>query len=128
VVTVDPQAAAVTIDADAGGRRELGRGYSKRHLEHAYALTGHGTQGGTLERTVVVGRPEEFSLNWGYTALSRARDTTSIHLIAERRAPAEREELAPGEHLERSGEEAIAALAVALRAARGGLGRVRGER
>ena len=115
IVAVDPGAASIILEADAGGRRELDRGYVEQHLEHAYALTGHGTQGGTLDRTVVVGRPEEFSRNWGYTALSRARDTTEIHVVAERRAPAGREELAPGEDLERTGGEARKAMAASLR-------------
>jgi conjugative relaxase-like TrwC/TraI family protein len=115
VVAVDAAAAVVTIEADAGGRRQLDRGYVEEHLEHAYALTGHGTQGGTLERTVVVGRPEEFSLNWGYTALSRAREQTEVYLVAERRPPPGREELAPGEDLSRSREQAIAVMAASLR-------------
>jgi hypothetical protein len=117
VVAVEAAAAVVTIEADAGGRRDLDRGYVEEHLEHAYALTGHGTQGGTLERVVVVGRPEEFSLNWGYTALSRARERTEIHLVAERRAASGRDELAPGEDLSRSRGEAIAAMAASLRRA-----------
>ena len=117
VVAVDASAAVVTIEADAGGRRDLDRGYVEEHLEHAYALTGHGAQGGTLERTIVVGRPEEFSLNWGYTALSRARERTDVHLVAERRPAPGRDELAPGEDLSRSREQAIAALAASLRRA-----------
>ena len=117
VVAVDAGAAVVTIEADAGGRRDLDRGYVEEHLEHAYALTGHGAQGGTLERTIVVGRPEEFSLNWGYTALSRARERTDVHLVAERRPALGRDELAPGEDLSRSREQAIAALAASLRRA-----------
>src|SRR5204863_980881 len=115
VVAVDPAAATVTIEADAGGRRTLDRGYVEAHLEHAYALTGHGTQGGTLEHAVVVGRPEEFSRNWGYTALSRARESTQVVLISERRTNEQRDELAPGEQLDRSREETLDAMARALR-------------
>ena len=111
VVAVDPDAASVTLEADAGGRRELDRDYVEQHLEHAYALTGHGTQGGTVERAVVVGRPEEFSLNWGYTALSRARATTTLELVAERREHPDRAEVAPSEDLARSPQDALATLA-----------------
>ena len=36
----------------------------------------------------MIGRPQEFTREWAYTALSRARRHTTIHLIAE---PPERE-------------------------------------
>ena len=39
----------VVIDTDAGLVRELPAAYVKEHLELAYALTGHGMQGGTVE-------------------------------------------------------------------------------
>ena len=47
---------------------------SAQHLQHAYAITGHGIQGGTIEAATVVGQPGDFSRNWSYTALSRARE------------------------------------------------------
>ncbi len=93
----------------------LDAGYVEEHLEHAYALTGHGTQGGTVERAIVVGEPEDFSRNWGYTALSRARDTTHVMLIAQRATHAGREEIAPGEELDRSTEQTLDVLARRLR-------------
>ena len=58
------------------------------HLQHAYALTAHTIQGGTVEWAGVVGHPDDFTRNWSYTALSRARDPTEIFLID---APTERE-------------------------------------
>ncbi len=36
----------------------------------------------------MIGRPEEFTREWAYAALSRARGQTTIHLVAE---PPERE-------------------------------------
>ena len=66
------------------------------HAEHAYALTGHGMQGGTVEWAGVIGSPPEFTANWSYTALSRAREPTEIYVIAdEDRFAAERAEIAP---------------------------------
>lgn len=74
----------VRIRTDAGQLRELDPAYVAAHLEHAYALTGHGAQSGTFSWAGVIGRPEEFTWEWAYTALSRARDQTALHVIAER--------------------------------------------
>ncbi len=74
---------ALSLDIDIGGRRELDAGYVCDHVEHAYALTGHATQGASVEWAGVVGRPSDFSSEWAYTALSRARGRTELHLIAE---------------------------------------------
>ena len=69
---------------------------STEHLQHAYALTAHTIQGGTVEWAGVVGHPDDFTRNWSYTALSRARQPTELFLID---APTEREldraEIAP---------------------------------
>jgi len=115
IAAIDPDTGALTIEADSGGRRELDRGYVEEHLEHAYALTGHGTQGGTVERAIVIGGPEDFSRNWGYTALSRAREATEVMLIAERAARPGREEAPPGEDPYRSTEQTLDTLARRLR-------------
>jgi len=56
--------------------------YVSEHLEHAYALTAHGTQGATLEWAGVVGLPGEFSREWAYTSLSRAKQTTRVYVIS----------------------------------------------
>jgi hypothetical protein len=68
------------------------------HVQHAYALTAHTIQGGTVEWAGIVGRPADFTRNWAYTALSRAREPTELFLIA---TPTEREldrtEIAPGQ-------------------------------
>ena len=66
--------------------------------QHAYALTAHTIQGATVEWAGVVGRPEDFTRNWSYTALSRAREPTELFIID---TPTEREldraEIAPGQ-------------------------------
>ena len=46
------------------------------YAEHAYAITGHASQGTTLEAALVVARPEDHSREWSYTAASRARGHT----------------------------------------------------
>jgi conjugative relaxase-like TrwC/TraI family protein len=84
VIGVAPRAGYVQIETDSGQVRELDLGYVAAHLEHAYALTGHGAQGATVAWAGAIGRPEEFTREWAYTALSRARNQTLIHVIAER--------------------------------------------
>ena len=86
----------LNVRIDAGGYRHLDPEYAAHHLEHAYALTGHGMQGGTVEWAAVIGQAQDFTRNWSYTALSRAREPTRILLIDEpTRAQQEREEIAP---------------------------------
>ena len=83
---------------DGGAQRRLDASYVAEHLQHAYALTAHTIQGGTVEWAGVVGRPEDFTRNWSYTALSRAREPTELFVID---TPTEREldraEIAPGQ-------------------------------
>ena len=86
----------VVIDTDSGLVRELPAAYVAEHVEHAYALTGHGMQGATVERAVVLASPRELTAGWSYTALSRARGATRL-LIHEDRDVHDRSELAPGE-------------------------------
>lgn len=83
VAAIDAATGELTLITDSGRRCVLDAGYAAAHVEPAYALTGHGAQGATLRWAGVIGRPEEFTREWAYTALSRARDTTTLHLIAE---------------------------------------------
>jgi hypothetical protein len=94
-LTAIDQHHGATVRLDSGDTRHLDVGYLGQHVQHAYALTGHGLQGGTVEWSGVIGRPRDFSRNWAYTALSRAREPIEIFLVD---APAheEREEYAPG--------------------------------
>jgi hypothetical protein len=84
----------VVIDTDSGLERELPGDYAAEHLEHAYALTGHGMQGGTVEAATVVASPHDLTAGWSYTALSRARGQTRL-LIYEDSYAEERSEFAP---------------------------------
>ncbi|MGA2321552.1 MAG: MobF family relaxase [Solirubrobacteraceae bacterium] len=90
------EADRVVIDTDSGLVRELPAGYVAEHLEHAYSLTGHGMQGGTVERALVVASPRDLTAGWSYTALSRARGQTRL-LIYDHRPAAERSEFAPAD-------------------------------
>jgi len=105
----------VVVRTDAGEDRVLDRAYVGNHLEHAYAITGHSSQGATVEAAIVVGRPEEFTREWAYTALSRARGETSLHVVADHGAEiAERSEYAPAPPA-REPADVIDALARAMR-------------
>ena len=86
----------VVIDTDSGLVRELPSAYVSEHLEHAYSLTGHGMQGGTVETAVVVASPRDLTAGWSYTALSRARGETRL-LIHDHRLSEGPGEFAPSE-------------------------------
>jgi conjugative relaxase-like TrwC/TraI family protein len=81
VIAVDPTEKEVLVRTDAGAGRALDAAYIAAHVQHAYALTAHTVQGGTVEWAGVVGHPSDFTRNWSYTALSRAREATELFLI-----------------------------------------------
>jgi ATP-dependent exoDNAse (exonuclease V) alpha subunit len=83
VLAVDARNHRMRITTATGQPRELDLAYVARHIEHAYALTAHSTQGATVTWAGVIGRPGDFTREWAYTALSRAREHTKLHLIAE---------------------------------------------
>ena len=88
-------AISVVLETDSGVVRELPASYVADHVEHAYCLTGHGMQGGTVERAVVVASPQDLTRGWSYSALSRARGTTRLLIADTDRHQAERAEHAP---------------------------------
>lgn len=74
--------------------------------EPAYCLTGHGMQGGTVEHAIVVAAPRALTRGWSYTALSRARTATRLHIdgqVVSAGARAERADLAPDDSLAPAG-------------------------
>jgi AAA domain/TrwC relaxase len=98
VIAVDPTEKDLVVRTDAGAERRLDAPYVAEHLQHAYALTAHTVQGATVEWAGVVGRPEDFTRNWSYTALSRAREPTELFLIdSQTERELDRAEIAPGQ-------------------------------
>jgi conjugative relaxase-like TrwC/TraI family protein len=96
VIAVDPTEKDVLVRTDAGAQRRLDASYVAEHLQHAYALTAHTIQGATVEWAGVVGRPEDFTRNWSYTALSRAREPTELFLVdTQTERELDRAEIAP---------------------------------
>ena len=69
---------------------------STRHgdatLTHGYAITGHAAQGTTVDRALVLADPS-LTQEWGYTALTRGRESNHLYLAANR--PQWRYEFAP---------------------------------
>jgi hypothetical protein len=51
------------------------------HLDHGYATTAHRAQGATVDRVFVLGSDELYR-EWGYTALSRHRDSARFYVTA----------------------------------------------
>jgi conjugative relaxase-like TrwC/TraI family protein len=106
--------AKIAIETDGRTVRELPTPYVAEHVEHAYALTGHGMQGGTVEWAGVVAVPHELTRGWSYTALSRARTRTRLFVMEEgegwaHHELARRDELAPGEREDTPTAEQLAA-------------------
>ena len=97
VIAVDPTEKGVLVRTDAGAQRRLDAPYVAEHLQHAYVLTAHTVQGATVEWAGVVGRPEDFTRNWSYTALSRAREPTELFILdTQTDHELDRAEIAPG--------------------------------
>ena len=98
VIAVDPNEKDLVVRTDAGAPRRLDAPYVAEHLQHAYALTAHTIQGATVQWAGVVGRPEDFTRNWSYTALSRAREPTELFVIdTQTERELDRTEIAPAQ-------------------------------
>jgi conjugative relaxase-like TrwC/TraI family protein len=117
VIAVDPTEKDVLVRTDAGAQRRLDAPYVAEHLQHAYVLTAHTIQGATVEWAGVVGRPEDFTRNWSYTALSRARRPTELFVVDNQpERELDRAEIAPGQPAELSDERTlIERLQIAMR-------------
>jgi conjugative relaxase-like TrwC/TraI family protein len=89
VERVDHDQRTMTVATDRGDRVNLTSRYLEAgHVRHAYALTGHAGQGVTVERAFVLGSGEGRLQEWGYVALSRARESTRLYVTGN---PLERE-------------------------------------
>ena len=88
VVGVDGKRRAVVVDFDDSRRVLLPAGdLDAGHVTHAYALTGHKTQGLTVEQSFVLADDQRALKEWGYVALSRARAQTRLYTIENQLEP-----------------------------------------
>jgi conjugative relaxase-like TrwC/TraI family protein len=82
IAALDHAARTAVLTTGEGRRLALPASYlDAGHLRHAYALTGHKTQGLTLERAFVLAHGERALREWGYVALSRARTETRLYTV-----------------------------------------------
>jgi conjugative relaxase-like TrwC/TraI family protein len=83
VVAIDRDRLSIVLELDDRRRLALPAAYlDARHISHAYALTGHKTQGLTVERAFVLADGRGALKEWGYVALSRSRGQTRLYTIA----------------------------------------------
>ncbi len=79
----------VEIETAGGERLRIPRDYLQRgHAAHAYATTGHKSQGQTIKGEAFVLASEYASREWLYVAMSRATDATRIYIDTLDRDPA----------------------------------------
>jgi conjugative relaxase-like TrwC/TraI family protein len=88
VTAIDQRAQSVTVRFDGANTPVTltDQAIDAEHLDHGYATTVHRAQGATVDRTHVYadGGGRELA----YVACSRARDTTTIHCVADNPAQA----------------------------------------
>lgn len=81
VEDVDRDRRELRVRTDRGHQVTLSPSYlDAGHVRHAYALTGHASQGLTVERAFVLGGEGAQLQEWGYVAFSRARTETRLYL------------------------------------------------
>ncbi len=82
ITAIDHERRAITARTEDGRRVELtDEALDKGHLDHAYALTVHRSQGATYDRAHVYADGGGREL--GYVAMSRARHRTTLHTVAD---------------------------------------------
>jgi conjugative relaxase-like TrwC/TraI family protein len=84
VEQVDCEGRRLRIRTDRGDEVTLPRHYLEAgHVRHAYSLTGHASQGLTVERAFVLGAEPGRLQEWAYVALSRAREQTRLYVLGD---------------------------------------------
>jgi AAA domain len=88
IAAIDRTERAVLVELDDSRRVTLPARYLEAgHVSYGYALTGHKTQGLTVERAFVLADDRRALKEWGYVALSRARCETRLYAIANQLEP-----------------------------------------
>jgi conjugative relaxase-like TrwC/TraI family protein len=88
VVAIDSKRRSIVLELDGHRQLTLPAVYlDAGHVTHAYALTGHKTQGLTLERAFVLADGQGALREWGYVALTRSREQTRLYTIANQLEP-----------------------------------------
>jgi conjugative relaxase-like TrwC/TraI family protein len=88
VAELDQVRRAIVVDLDEKRRVTLPARYlDPGHVAHAYALTGHKTQGLTVEKAFVLADDRRALKEWGYVALTRARGQSRLYTITSHLEP-----------------------------------------
>lgn len=83
VVAIDRNRRSIVLKLDDHRQLTLPAAYlDAGHVTHAYALTGHKTQGLTVEHAFVLADGQGALREWGYVALTRSREQTRLYTIA----------------------------------------------
>jgi conjugative relaxase-like TrwC/TraI family protein len=88
VVAIDRNRRSIVLELDGHRQLTLPAAYlDAGHVIHAYALTGHKTQGLTVERAFVLADGQGALREWGYVALTRSREQTRLYTLANQLEP-----------------------------------------
>lgn len=79
VEAINRDRGSLLVRTDAGRRVELPADYLD-HAHHGYAITGHASQGATVDRTFLLATPERGSAEWAYVAASRHRVALQVYV------------------------------------------------
>jgi conjugative relaxase-like TrwC/TraI family protein len=82
VVGIEGEQRAIVVELDNRRLTLPARYLDAGHVSYAYVLTGHKTQGLTVESAFVLAEGEGKLKEWGYVALSRARCETRLYAVA----------------------------------------------
>jgi ATP-dependent exoDNAse (exonuclease V) alpha subunit len=80
VTGLDEREGALTVWTDDGREVRLPADYL-RHAEHGYAMTGHVSQGTTVDRAYLLATPERGGREWAYVAGSRQRIDLEVYAV-----------------------------------------------
>ena len=80
VERVDPGRRRSTCAPTTAARSRLPADYLA-HAHHGYALTGHVSQGATVDRTFVLATPERGGAEWAYVAATRQRIDLHVFVV-----------------------------------------------
>ena len=80
VVEVDREARALRVLTDDGVAVRLSAAYLE-NVYHGYAITGHISQGATVERTFLLATPERGGAEWAYVASTRQRVDLTVFVV-----------------------------------------------
>ncbi|MGH2987330.1 MAG: AAA family ATPase, partial [Solirubrobacterales bacterium] len=88
IVAIDRGRRSIALELDGHRRLTLPATYlDAGNVTHAYALTGHKTQGLTVERAFVLADGQGALREWGYVALTRSREGTRLYTVANQLEP-----------------------------------------